>query len=103
MFTEVYITVGSMEEGQKIAHKLVSDRLVACVNMFPINSIYSWEGEVVEDQEFALLAKTTADKFDEVKETVRSIHSYDLPCIVSWELGGESEYLGWVRNYIHED
>jgi periplasmic divalent cation tolerance protein len=40
MFKVVYITAGSVDEAQKIAHALVSNNLAACVNMHPINSVY---------------------------------------------------------------
>ena len=97
MFREVYITVGEVEEARMIARELVSQGLAACVNMFPINSIYSWEGKLEEDQEVAMLVKTTEDRFEQLREVVRSLHSYDLPCIVSWEFEGDRDYLKWVH------
>lgn len=96
MFRDVYITAGNMEEARKIAHELVSNDLAACVNMFPISSIYKWGDKVQEDHEIAMLVKTTSDRFEELRQCVRSIHSYDLPCIVSWELEGDRDYLDWV-------
>ncbi|NYT19806.1 MAG: divalent-cation tolerance protein CutA [Methanosarcinales archaeon] len=94
----VYITAGSLDEARMLGRELVSRRLAACANIHPINSIYRWDGEMVEDNEVALILKTTSEIFDELKETVRSLHSYDLPCIVYWEIDGEENYLRWISD-----
>jgi periplasmic divalent cation tolerance protein len=94
----VYITTGSMDEAHMIGKELVSDRLAACANIHPINSIYWWDDELVEDSEVVLIVKTTSEKFGELKEKVTSLHSYDLPCIISWKIGGEENYLQWISD-----
>ena len=58
MIGVVYITAGSMENASEIARELVERRLAACVNMFPIFSIYRWNEQVEEQNEIALLVKT---------------------------------------------
>jgi periplasmic divalent cation tolerance protein len=102
MFRDVYITAGNMDEARMIARELVSSGLAACVNMFPISSTYLWEGELEEEQEVAMLVKTTEDRYKELEDMVRSIHSYDVPCIVSWELKGDRDYLDWVFESTHK-
>ncbi|WP_440953469.1 divalent-cation tolerance protein CutA [Methanococcoides sp. FTZ1] len=94
----VYITTGSLDEARMIGKELVSCRLAACANIHPINSIYWWDNEVVEDNEVVLILKTTSEKFVELKEMVKSLHSYDLPCIISWGISGEENYLQWVSD-----
>ncbi len=97
MFILVYITCGSREEAEKIAELLVENKLVACVNFFPVSSLYRWEGKVEKESEFVLLCKTTESKFKEVKEKVKEIHSYDTPAILSVEIrDGDEEYMNWV-------
>ncbi len=81
-----------------LGKELVSRRLAACANIHPINSIYMWNDEMVEDNEVALILKTTSERFKELKETVVSLHSYDLPCIISWEVTGEKKYLQWISD-----
>lgn len=93
----VYITAGNMENASEIARELVGRRLAACVNMFPIFSIYRWNEQVEEENEIALLVKTDSSRLDEIIETVRFLHTYDLPAIEFWEVKGEHEYLDWVR------
>ncbi|WP_135606060.1 divalent-cation tolerance protein CutA [Methanococcoides sp. NM1] len=94
----VYITAGSMDEARMLGKELVSRRLAACANIHPINSIYMWNDKMVEDNEVALILKTTSERFDALKETVVLLHSYDLPCIISWEVTGEKKYLQWISD-----
>jgi periplasmic divalent cation tolerance protein len=94
----VYITAGSMDEARMLGKELVSRNLAACANFHRIDSVYRWGGKVVEAQEVAVVLKTISERFDELKETVRSLHSYELPCIVCWEISGEGEYLQWISN-----
>lgn len=94
----VLTTCGSQEEGAKIAHHLVENRLAACVNVIPqISSTYRWEGKVETAQEWLLLVKTTAEKFAEVRDAIRSLHSYQLPeCVAIAIDDGSPAYLKWI-------
>ena len=77
----LYVTVPSKEEAKKIARILVEQKLVSCVNFFPIESIYQWEGEIMEEQEQVLLIKTANDVVL-VAEEIKKIHPYEIPCIL---------------------
>jgi len=94
----IYITAGSVEEARTIGNKLVSDRLAACVNIIDnVSSMYWWEGEIQDDKEVILIAKTKESLVPELVEKVRSMHSYSCPCIVSLPiLDGNSAFLDWI-------
>ncbi len=93
----VYVTCSSLEEARKIGRTLVEERLAACVNIFPVNSIYMWEGEVKGALEFALIVKTSS--YDEVEKRVKELHSYENPCIVAFELkDGSKEFIDWIKS-----
>lgn len=98
----VYMTAGSMDEAAAIARKLVEARLAACVNLMGgIRSFYEWDGAVQDDREVAMLAKTREDRVDALVETVRSMHSYDCPCIVALPaVGGNSDFLDWIGKQV---
>ncbi|WMW22558.1 divalent-cation tolerance protein CutA [Methanolobus mangrovi] len=98
MFSIVYTTTKDEEEAKRIAHKLVEQKLAACVNMHPIDSIYMWEGKIEEDREIALSIKTTTCRVEAITECIKRMHSYDLPAIISWEIDGEEEYLKWISD-----
>jgi periplasmic divalent cation tolerance protein len=94
----IYVTTGSAAEGRNIGKKLVSERLVACVNMMEnMQSIYWWKGTMEEEREVVLIAKTTAALVPQVVERVKSMHSYDCPCVVSLPiLEGNQPFLDWI-------
>lgn len=50
-----------------------------------------------EQNEVALFAKTDSSRLEEIIETVRFLHTYDLPAIEFWEVKGEQDYLDWVH------
>jgi periplasmic divalent cation tolerance protein len=94
----VLITAGSAEEGQKIAHALVEERLAACVNIIaPIQSIYRWQDQVRNDQEVLLMVKTGAGKMEDLARRVRQLHSYEVPEIIALPIvAGAQDYLRWL-------
>lgn len=98
----VLSTAGSEEEARKIAHDLVERRLAACVNIVPqIESVYRWQGKMESSREWLLLIKTTAAKFEAVRDAIRELHSYDLPeCICVDIEDGSAAYLQWIADSV---
>ena len=94
----VYITARDSEEAVGIGRDLVTNRLAACANVHgPIVSIFRWAGDVQEDQESVLIAKTTNDKVEALTARVLEIHSYDCPCVVALPIAsGHSVFLDWI-------
>jgi len=101
----VYITCSKPEEAQSLAQTLVGEKLVACVNIVPgIQSVYSWQGSIQTDTELLLICKSRTERFDELKLRVQSLHSYDVPEIISLPvLGGSEPYLDWLRDNTTPD
>jgi periplasmic divalent cation tolerance protein len=89
----VLMTAGSQEEAIRIARTLVTEMLAACVNIVPgVTSVYRWQEEVQQDQEWLLVQR------------VQALHSYDVPEIIALPLvGGSEPYLRWIDNEVHGD
>ena len=102
-FVIVLSTAGKIEEAEKIAEELVGKRLAACVNIVPaIYSIYRWNNAVQKDTEVLMIIKTERDKFAIVESTIRSLHSYDVPEIISFPLENASQgYLQWLESSLN--
>ncbi len=94
----VTTTTGSAELAANIARELVKRRLAACVQVMPIVSHYVWDGDLREDPEHLLIIKSRASGYAEVAETIRELHTYDVPQILKFDVSaGSEDYLGWVR------
>ena len=98
----VYMTASSNKEAQKIGKALVESRLAACVNILDnMQSIYRWEEKVQQDAEVVLIAKTTDSLVAQLIDKVKSLHSYDCPCIVSLPVSdGYPPFLDWVQDEV---
>ena len=98
MFVTVYVTVGMEKEAKQIAKALLSKKLIACANLFPVNSLFYWEGKLQEDDEFGLIMKSRLELVDKIIEEVKNIHSYEVPCITVWPISkGNDDYLDWIQ------
>lgn len=96
--SSVYITTKTKAEAQLIGRALVEARLVACANVFENgHSIFWWGDEMMEVGECIIICKTRTELIDEVVEKVKSLHSYNTPCVTSWVIdGGNPSFLQWV-------
>jgi len=92
------VTIDDAAKATVIARTLVERKLAACVNIVPeIRSIYSWKGQVCDEIERLLIIKTRAPLFDQLRDTVRSLHPYEVPEIISLTIDqGLPEYLRWI-------
>ncbi len=100
MLKLLYATFGSEEEAITIAKILLAEKLIACANVFgDSTSIYSWEGDVKQQQEVILFAKTTNEKYLHAIEKIKELHSYELPCIIILPIeAGFAPFIEWVKN-----
>jgi len=94
----IYMTAGSKDEARKIGKELVAAGLAACVNILDnMNSVYMWQGEIQDDSEVVMIAKTIAERMPALIEKVKALHSYDCPCIVAIPVsGGNQAFLDWI-------
>ena len=96
----VYITNPNEEEAKKIAKMLLDKKLIACANIFPINSLYNWQGKFCDEKEFVLIGKTIENKFIKIKDEVEKTHSYKCPCIIKLPIEVNEKYGEWLMGEI---
>lgn len=98
----VFCTVSSEKEGHEIAQALVEREEAACVNLLPmIRSVYRWKGKISTETEQFLIIKTTQPLFEDVKRTVKELHSYELPEILSVAVSdGDRNALNWIASVV---
>ncbi len=93
----VVLVTAPRGKGREIARKLVEERLAACVNVAPVESLYWWRGKVEDDSEDLLVIKTRADLLDELARRLREIHPYQVPeMLVLPVVTGLRDYVEWL-------
>lgn len=99
----VYMTAATQDEANALARLLLERRLVAGVNLVPINSMYWWQGAIQTSGEIMLVAQTRADAFDALQAAVKATHSYDTPAIVGIPIThGSPAYLKWIEDEVEQ-
>jgi periplasmic divalent cation tolerance protein len=83
----------------KISNELVKTKIVACVNITKISSIYTWQGKIENTSEYLALFKTTNKNKKILKEKIKSTHPYDIPEIAEIDVNSINKpYLDWIVN-----
>ncbi|MEG6503174.1 MULTISPECIES: divalent-cation tolerance protein CutA [unclassified Desulfovibrio] len=95
----VYVTAPHEELALDLARMLVERNLAAGVNIVPgARSIYRWRGQVHDAGECLLLAQVSREALPAFEAAVKSVHSYEVPCIVALPIeAGHEPYLRWIR------
>jgi periplasmic divalent cation tolerance protein len=97
-FIMIYTTLPNKTITKKIATVLVNENLVACVNFFPVESVYRWKNKLCEDKEYALIMKTRKSLYRKAEKRLKELHPYEIPAIVSYEIKeGLKNYLSWIK------
>lgn len=98
----VLSTCGSAEEGERLARRLVEERLAACVNVISgARSFYRWKGAIESADEFLLVIKTSRDLFERLRAVLEAAHSYELPEVLALPVvAGSPAYLNWLEGEL---
>ncbi len=100
-YSLLYIPCKDTDEAKQIGNILLSNRLVACVNVFPhMESLYFWPpgtDTIENSQEAVLLCKTVHNNWDAIEKIVLATHSYENPAILELPLGRvTNRYADWL-------
>lgn len=100
MVAIVYTTIDDIKDARRMAHTLVEEQLVACVNIIPnIESVYRWKGRIENSKEFVLICKTTDQNVKKTLQRIKSLHKYELPDVIVLPIiGGLKDYLDYIAN-----
>ena len=103
-YSIIITTFPDKESAKQTAKLLVEQRLAACVQLFPIESVYFWQGKICDEGEIMLFIKSKTALFDKVVAGIRKIHTYEVPEIVQIPIAdGLPEYLKWIDECTRHD
>jgi uncharacterized protein involved in tolerance to divalent cations len=72
----VYVTLNTLEEGQRLAQLLFERHLTNCVNFHAITCSYLWEGTTTTEPEVVAIIKTRTEHFEAINLAVQETVSY---------------------------
>ncbi len=98
----VMTTVVSPEEGNRLGHALVEERLAACATLLPlVHSVYRWQGKIESSAETLLLLKTASDQLPALESRLLELHSYQTPEFLVLRIeAGSHPYLKWLHESL---
>jgi periplasmic divalent cation tolerance protein len=104
-YLQVLTTTEYREDADRISRSAVEARLAACAQVIgPIVSTYRWEGAVETAEEWQVLLKTAADRYDALEAFLREQHSYELPEVIATPIvAASAAYLSWIREQTRGD
>lgn len=82
----LFLTCANKSDADKIAHVLLSKKLVSCVKMMPINSSYLWKNKIEKSKEILLIMDSLLRNYDKIDDELKKIHSYDTHTLFCVEI-----------------
>ena len=84
----------------KLAKKLISKKLAACVNVqAECTSFYRWQDKIETTNELPIFIKTLEQHYAEVEKIIKTMHSDELPEIIAVPISdGLPAYLRWISD-----
>jgi periplasmic divalent cation tolerance protein len=104
-FIIIIVTTAGREEAETIVQHLLETRLIACANIIsPVSSHFRWSGKIEKAEECLILMKSRRDMFEKLLETVKALHSYEVPEILALPVvEGSKNYMEWLNSCLNGD
>lgn len=95
----IITTLHTKEKAKEIGKGLLEERLIACYNLFPIESSYWWKGKIIDEEETMVMMKTTDAHFEEIEAYIKKYSGYEVPEVLAFSPDKvNSSYLSWVNS-----
>lgn len=102
-FIIVYTTFPEKTLAKKVARTLIEEKLIACSNIFRLDSLYTWKNKLQQAVEYGAFMKTGAERYTKVEKRIRQLHPYDCPEIIQIPIaGGYAPFLSWIAKATEE-
>jgi periplasmic divalent cation tolerance protein len=99
----VLVTASSQQEGEAIAQALIEAQMAACVTLMPVHSIYTWQGQIMKEQEWQIVIKTNLAQFPSWNRRFENCtltkYQKSSHCRF-WQ--GSKPYLQWISDNVND-
>jgi periplasmic divalent cation tolerance protein len=94
----VVTTISNNVAAKTLAHQIIANKLAACCNIIPnISSIYMWNNELCDDNEYLIVIKTTKNRYLQLEAFIQEQHPYEVPELIVFSAQEcSNKYLSWV-------
>ena len=97
----LFLACPNAEEAQKIADKLLDEKLAACVRQTDVKSDYWWQGRKEQASEVQLIIESTDKKFEPIEAVIKELHSYDTFVLTAYPVVRSSAgVVDWVKESL---
>jgi periplasmic divalent cation tolerance protein len=77
----IYTTCANPEEAKSLGKLIIEKKMGACVDYWPIHSMYNVKGGLKELSETMMMITTFEPKLEEVNDFMSKHHSYSVPLV----------------------
>ena len=100
-FCQITSTFDNEEEVNKVRDVLLEKKLIACAEITRIDSKYIWKGKIEHSSEFLLRVLTKKSNFENIKNLIEEMHSYDTCGVLMYDIiDGNEKFLEWIEEVI---
>ena len=89
-------TESSKSNALQMAKLLIQNKLAACVSIKQIFSIYKWDNDIEETNEFEITIKSKLEFKDYLVEFLNKNSTYDIPQIIYKTFNSDIKYFDWL-------
>lgn len=98
--TLFYTPFPSKEVAADVIKTLLAEKLIACGNVVTSDSIYMWLGQLTVENEYIAIMKTLPDKIESLTQRIASLHPYEVPAILHWQIEANESYCNWIKTEL---
>lgn len=100
----VHTSFSNRRDAVRVSRILVEEKLAACANILPAQSIYRWKEKVEEEDEVIVILKTDDKNYPALEARLTELHPYEVPMIVAYRVqAGSKSYLAWLAESLAKE
>jgi periplasmic divalent cation tolerance protein len=97
----IYTTCANTLEAENLGKLILDQKIGACVDFWPIHTMYHWEGKMRNHKEVMMLITTFEPKIETVSDLITQNHSYSVPLIGSVDVRRINRpYKEWMTGEV---
>ncbi len=97
----LFLTCTNDKEAEKISDVLLNKRLVVCIKKMGVKSSFLFKKKIDKAQEVLLIMDSVEEKFEQIENEVRKIHSYETFVLVATPVVKSSKGVEeWMKEEI---